>query len=260
MDDACRRPPAAQPSSLDGGGDGAEEPEPDASSVAEDLLGLVCAVARDAQQGDALAEAPRLRLLLAAFRAGMQDFKGGHYRVAVGCAQVRRAEGRGTTTMHGAQGRCSIPPLRTCTFSKPSKPALHPAESHAGQACIRLNGPRDPSPPQPSLPGAGCQVLYHLSRRQHLLPAVCGPDIAGPLAHLLERGVDYGACGSAKAAQVVHGAWCAAGLLCEVRRLRVGVGVCASVCGSLCGGGGVGGLGSLPIAPPRIAARASWRV
>ena len=37
---------------------------------------------------------------------------------------------------------------------------------------------------------------------------------------LVERGVDYGACDSAKAAQVLHGAWAAAALLEEVRSHR----------------------------------------
>lgn len=67
-----------------------EEPTP--SSVVEDLLRLVDAVAvaaaADPVAAGAMAEAGRVRLLLAVFRQGMADFRGGAYRVAAASAQV----------------------------------------------------------------------------------------------------------------------------------------------------------------------------
>lgn len=131
-----------------------ESVEPDAVDVADDVLALLGTVSRDASHCGALVEAPRLRLLMAAFKQGMGDFRRGHHRVATGVAQV----------------------------------------------------------------------LFELSQRPALLPALAGSEVVGPMEALVERGIDYAACDSAKSAQVLHGAWAAAALLEEALQRELDAG------------------------------------
>ncbi|KAG2501083.1 hypothetical protein HYH03_000901 [Edaphochlamys debaryana] len=146
----------------------ADEAEPTDDVVAEALLGLIDAAVGSREPAAAAEAGARLPALLAAFRHGMADFRGGGYRVAEGAAQV----------------------------------------------LFRLAR-------QPSLPS--------------LLPALSAPEAAGPLAALVERGRDYGAAADAKQAAVVHAAWCAAGVLCQVRGVLCQVrGVLCEVRGVLC--------------------------
>ncbi|GFR40200.1 hypothetical protein Agub_g760 [Astrephomene gubernaculifera] len=62
------------------------------------------------------------------------------------------------------------------------------------------------------------QVLFRLSLHSAgaLLSSLSGPHVTGPLAALVRRGKDYATAADAKQAQVLYGAWCAAGLLCQV--------------------------------------------
>ena len=74
------------------------------------------------------------------------------------------------------------------------------------------------------------QVLFRLASRPEaaLPPALSGPQVTGPLAKLVSRAQDYAAAASGKDAQVLHGAWCAEGVLCKVSRTGRRVGATAS--------------------------------
>ncbi|GLC63230.1 hypothetical protein PLESTF_000014300 [Pleodorina starrii] len=66
---------------------------------------------------------------------------------------------------------------------------------------------------------AAAQVLFRLASSRPdapLPPALSGPNVTGPLMKLVARALDYAAASSWKDAQVLHGAWCAEGLLCKV--------------------------------------------
>jgi hypothetical protein len=192
-----------------------ESVEPDTVDVADDVLALLGTVSRDASHCGALAEAPRLRLLMAAFKSGMGEFRRGHHRVATGVAQVRTAASVGGV-LGPAMARSNrvgsglpvrrdvrqiLPVASTTPMGLPPRVLPGTSWRHGVLSCSH----------------ACAQVLFELSQRPALLPALAGNEVVGPMEALVERGVDYAACDSAKAAQVLHGAWASASVLQEVR-------------------------------------------